>query len=214
MSVPQAATLEALLLQMQQYVDADGNSYPRKASLLPPKDATICDVDLDTRKVAAPAVLSVQYDHNAEVIYFKCARYYENIDLAGMVCIVEYINANGDPGLYWVPMVDIEHYDIITDEYGNEISVPVMYIPWSINGLATAYSGTISYAIRFYRLNNDGVYLFNLSTSPTNGQVLHGLDLSDDEELEVFKIESSVVTQIYNAISTSQIAATTYWTDL
>lgn len=217
MAVPQPATFEELLLQMQQYKDEKGNSYPRKAALLPPepsKNNTICNVDLDTRRIDSPSLLSVQFDHNAEVIYFKCARYYENIDLATMVCIIEYINGNGDCGLYWVPTIDLEHSDISKDEYGNIIETPLIYIPWCIQGLATAYSGTVTYSIRFYRLNNDGVYLYNLSTIPATGQVLHGMDLTDDKELEVFKLESSVVTQIYNDISRAQIEAATYWTDV
>jgi hypothetical protein len=130
------------------------------------------------------------------------------MDLANTVCVIEYLNAEHtvgktttrDAGLFWVPYYDINHYEIETDKNGEEIVTPIMLIPWSIGGLATAYSGTITFSVRFYQLSGDYAtessnrkYLYNMSTRPQNGEILHGMDLSD-EDLETFKIDTSIVT--------------------
>lgn len=201
---------------------SDENS--RLATLLPTESSTFT-VDLDTRTVNTPHFLSVQFDHNAEILYFKCARYYENMDLANTVCVIEYTNAEHpsdpnnprsakvrDSGLFWVPNYDANHYEIEIDENGNEVATPMLYIPWAIGGLATKYPGTITFSIRFYRLTDDGkTYLYNMSTKPTDGVILHGMDLIDNEELEEFKILPGVVAQIYANLSQSMNDATTYW---
>jgi hypothetical protein len=177
---------------------------------------------LNTRTAETPQFLSVQFDHNAEIIYFKCARYLDNMDLANTVCIIEYLNAEHadgkkmvrDAGMFWVPYYDIGHYDVEVDEKGNQILIPTMYIPWSVGGLATAYSGTITFSVRFYKLDADGkTYLYNMSTRPKDGEILHGMDLSD-EDLETFKIDTSIVTQIYNDLSKMRDISTTYWVEV
>jgi hypothetical protein len=49
----------------------------------------------------------VQKDHNAETLYFILDRYYDNVDLATMSCIVQYQNASKDKAssgyIYAVP---------------------------------------------------------------------------------------------------------------
>lgn len=213
MSQKIVTSYEDLLYDIQTYKDTDNISYPTKTNLLP-SDSSICDVDLNARLINVPKMLSVQFDHNAEVVFFKAHRYHDNVDLTNTVCIIEYVNANGDPGLYWVPYYDVEHYDIEVDADGNETRVPVMYFPWAIGGLATAYSGTITFSIRFYKLASDKTYMYNLSTQPAQSQILHGMDLIDDDALEAFKLESSVVSQIYNNLAIGMTNATTYWIDL
>ena len=88
---------DELLFDLQK-----NNKTPLIAHLLP-KENQIHEVDLNTRTINVPQFLSVRYDHNAEVIYFKCPRYFEGVDLADTVCVIQYINADGDQGIYWVP---------------------------------------------------------------------------------------------------------------
>jgi hypothetical protein len=181
-------------------------NYPQITNLLP-TDKQVYEIDLDSRTVSTPPFLSVQFDHNAEIIYFKCARYYDNMDLANTVCVIEYLNAEHlegkkkvrNAGMFWVPYFDISHYDVEIDEKGEEVVTPIILIPWSIGGLATAYSGTVTFTVRFYKLSGDYAtetegrkYLYNMSTRPQDGEVLHGMDLSD-EQLESFKLEASTV---------------------
>ena len=100
-------------------------------------------------------------------------------------------------------------------EEGNPDSeIPVILVPWSIGGLATAAAGTVTFSVRFYRLAEDRrTFLYNMSTRPTEGEVLHGMDLTD-EELEDFKIEPSIVEQIYADLDRVQDNSITYWVDL
>lgn len=153
--------------------------------------------------------LSVETDHNAEVIYFRCPRYFGNMDLTSAVCVVEYINAHGDASLYWVPSYDVSHYE--TDEYGN--IVPMIIFPWAIHGAVTAYEGTVKFAVRWYQLNSTGeTYYFNMSTQPKEGKILHGLRISDsdiDLPLPLPEKYELLLQQISEDLST----ATTYWID-
>ena len=79
---------------------------PSLAVLLP-NDEKIYEIDMNSRKIEAPKYLSVELDHRAETIYFKVGRYYDNIDLANMTCVVQYINAKGEGRVYPVPFYDV-----------------------------------------------------------------------------------------------------------
>ena len=128
MGLTRIESLEDLLFQIQTYEDKDSQSYPQLVHLLPQSDQ-IFDIDLDTRTVNIPQFLSVQYDHNAEIIYFRCPRYFDNMDLASCVCIIEFINAAGEAGLYWVPYYNVDVY-----EDDDKSLTPLMLIPWSVGG--------------------------------------------------------------------------------
>ena len=201
---------ENLLFELQTYEDKDSNSYPQIANLLP-SDDQIFELDLNARTVDLPQFLSVEYDHNAEVVYFKCPRYYEGTDLAGTTCVIQYINAAGKAGLYWVPYFDVSHYDI--DPEDEEAITPMLLVPWSIGGLATQVSGLVTFNLRFYNMDTQGEFVFNLSTRPTKGEILHGLDLTD-EQLETFKLDPQAIDEIYMALKMVQENATTYWVEL
>lgn len=220
MAIKDIESYQDLLYELQTYRDEAGVGYPQIANLLPAKEQ-VCAIDLDSRTIKTPGYLSVQYDHNAEIVYFKVNRYMDNMDLANTVCIIEYLNAPHtegkavvqDPGVYWVPFYDVSHYDVEIDKNGEEIVTPVMYIPWAIGGLATAYAGTITFTVRFYVLDENKNFLYNMSTRPTKADILHGLDLTNDEALSAFYLESSIVQQIYNDLTTVERNATTYWED-
>ena len=98
-----------------------------------PDDEQFIDVDLNTRTIKVPQFLSVQFDHNSEVVYFKTPRWFEGVDLATTTCIVQYINADGEAGVYCIPFYDLTHFDY--DENG--IATPMILLPWSLGGLAT-----------------------------------------------------------------------------
>ena len=79
-------------------------------ALVLPHDEIIYRVDLNTRIIESPEFLSVETDHTAETIYFRMARFYENIDLTTMTCVIQYVNAEGKGGIYVVPYFDVETY--------------------------------------------------------------------------------------------------------
>lgn len=143
---------------------------PSLAVLLP-NDEKIYEIDMNSRKIEAPKYLSVELDHRAETIYFKVGRYYDNIDLANMTCVVQYINAKGEGRVYPVPFYDVETY---ADEN-------MMLFPWCIDGEATKASGNVTYSVRFYDIDESAIYMrYNMSTLPSKSEVLHGISSKTD----------------------------------
>ena len=143
---------------------------PSLAVLLP-SDEKIYEIDMNSRKIEAPKYLSVELDHRAETIYFKVGRYYDNIDLANMTCVVQYINAKGEGRVYPVPFYDVETY---ADEN-------MMLFPWCIDGEATKASGNVTYSVRFYDIDESATYMrYNMSTLPSKSEVLHGISSKTD----------------------------------
>lgn len=176
---------------------------------------SLFDLDLNTRQIGAPKFLSVQYDHNAETIYFKCARYFDGVDLAreDITVIIQYENADPNEkkrGYIYVP----KYKDITTFAEEGEIA-----FPWVIEGAATAFSGTVLFSIKFYKtsLRTNGVYYdFNLNTLVSKSQVLHGMDAIKATENYIY--EANTVEEIYNRLSdleqTLGGAFDLYWTVL
>lgn len=199
-------TYKADKVYYHKVVDNDKVSY---VSFRPVVDQLIKD-DNEPVYERYSGFLSVQFEHNAEIIYFRCARYFQHMDLAQTVCIVEFVNAHGDTSLYWVPFYDINHYSKKSD--GTE--EPVIIFPWAINGLATEYEGEVTFTVRFYQLNNDGsAYNFNMSMQPTTGKVLHGMDFSDIRELDVLANDPDAISQLIAALSRGLEEIAIYWTE-
>lgn len=205
MAVTKIESYEDLLWQLQTAEDEQSQRFPQLVHFLP-NEGQIYPIDLETRTISIPQYLSVQYDHNAEIVYFKCPRYYDNMDLATAVCIIEYVNADGESGLYWVPYYNV---DVNEDE-----DIPQMLIPWSIGGLATASSGMVNFTVRFYQLDSyRKTFLYNMSLQPARAEVLHGIDLSE-EDLKKFQLDTTVTHQIYADIALAQSNATVFWKDV
>ncbi len=141
-----------------------------------PADEAVYNIDLNARTVDAPEFLSTETDHTAETVFFCVDRYFETFDLADSTCLIQYVNAKGDAYVYVVPVYDLESYA----EYGK------ILIPWVIQGSATAASGTIQYAVRFYHLSRkevlDGTEIktdydidYIVNTQPTTSKILKGM---------------------------------------
>lgn len=163
-----AADYYGLLYRIQ-----DKNA-PSLATLLP-SDENIYEIDLNTRTIEAPDFISVSSDHLAEIVYFKCPRYADNMDLASTVGVVEYVNAKGQAFVYAIPFYDVD----TCSRYNPDTKEEEDYIlfPWAIDGGATAAAGTLTFAIRFYKLNSGGESLqYNLNLIPQQTKVLAGLD--------------------------------------
>lgn len=142
------------------YLIQDENA-PELAVLLP-GDEPLLRIDLDTRKIEAPEYLSVATDHRAETVYFSVNRYFDNVDLSTMSCIIQFINAAGESGIYVVPFYDVSR--------GDE-----MLIPWVIEGAVTAKAGTVSYSVQFFRVSeSSSKFSYNLNTLPATGKILEG----------------------------------------
>ena len=89
-----------------------------------------------------------------------------------------------------------------------------MLIPWAIGGEATKYAGDVTFSFRFYKLNkvldekNPRYFTYNLSTRPTKGKVLYGLDIKD---LEASNYLADKEEEIYARIAALESLS---WIDL
>jgi hypothetical protein len=57
-------------------------------AIVVPSNKQLYNVDLNTRKIEAPEVLSIQSEHYAETVYFLVDRFYDNMDLAQTNCVI------------------------------------------------------------------------------------------------------------------------------
>ena len=184
---------------------------PSTSTLLP-SDEPVYEIDLDARTVEAPTSVSVMKDHYAEIVYFKCPRYFDNVDLSTTVGIVEYINANGDSYIYPIPFYDLNTYSTYNPETKEE--EPYILFPWAIDGGATAAAGTLTFAIRFYKLAEDGkTLLYNLNMQPATTQVLKGLE---SEELDSAEVLDPIANQIEQVLQYCKQASEigVFWLDV
>ena len=193
------------------YYEAALHNTPPRFALLLPSAETIYDVNLNTRVINAPEFLSIETDHFAETIYFKVDRYFDNMDLSQTVCIIQYENNNlldadgqlAGGFIYLVPFYDTKSFE---DE-------DKMLIPWAIGGPATMAAGTVTFAIRFYRLNSDGTELiYNLNTMPVQSKVLHGMNVLNGNN-ENFIIPDYTIAALYQEINLVRSLTNFCWED-
>lgn len=156
------------------------------------KVKNIYDIDLNTREINAPEFLGVYRDHQSETIYFRVDRYRDYMDLSNTTCVIQYTTPDLKNHLYAVPF-----YDVVTDRKNGK-----MIFPWCVEGLATKYSGPITFSVRFFIVERDVTvvddyidqddivepptemtyrYVYNLSTLPARSQVLNGIEAPELE---------------------------------
>lgn len=185
---------------LDQLSDIQAKNPPSNVYL--PYAHNIYDIDLNTRTIYGPSVLSVQKDHKSEIIYFKVDRYFDYMDLANTICIVEYItpkSVDGIPYIYIVPFYDTRRF----------IKENKMIFPWVVGGPATIEDGILEYAIRFYKIDEfegNKILAYSLSTMPATSQVLRSIE-SDDMNMHYDEI---IVPQYANLIDQIQ-KSRTYW---
>lgn len=187
---------------LEQLYNIQKESAPSNVYL--PYAHNIYDVDLKTRTIHGPEMISVQRDHRSEVIYFKVDRFIDFMDLANTVCVIEYI-IPGDtkriPYLYAVPF-----YDIAKFAQENK-----MIFPWNVSGAATLKSGKIEYAIRFFKIDeNGGKLIYNLNTLPTTSSILSNIEGSS----ELMNTEYDIPVEAYESLIWQVKNNKTYWTIL
>lgn len=211
------ADAETLFKPNTYYIEKDGKyikakTYDKNAIYY---HEPIYEVDLNKRSIEAPEFLSVELDHNAETIYFSVDRFFDNVDLSTVYCVIQYQNANPDKakGGYIYP---VPYFDITTKARENK-----MLFQWAIEGPATAFSGTVTFSIKFYRIapkivyEADGsqhelmIYEYILNTQPQTSKVLYGLDVQATSENYYF--EASEVEKIYQRIEEVRRTNDLYW---
>lgn len=140
----------------------------------------IYNIDINSRTIEAPRFLGVEKDHKAETIYFNVNRYADYMDLSTTACVIYYINANGEPGIY-VP----NFYDIFTKYETNE-----MLIPWCLSQHVTAKKGAVQFSIRFFKTetqlspaspSGEPIITYDLNLIPSTTMVLEGVNVDGEQ---------------------------------
>lgn len=154
------------------------NNPPQMAAI--PFAEDYIEVDWRTRSIGERDVLSTARDHKAESIYFIMDRYWDYMDLSTATCVISYKTYPVDPkkqgvtGLYAVPFYDIYSHRATPGTFEKDR----MVIPWCIDGRVTQDEAEVEYAIRFYRVDEEGKkIIYNLNTVPNMGKVLYGLNV-------------------------------------
>lgn len=193
------------------------NSNHKYAVVNIPKDEPIYYVDLNTRIIQQPQeIINLEFDHNAETIYFSVDRYFDNVDLATTSCIIQYNNANKDVKksgyIYAVPF-----FDLVTLKDEGKI-----VFQWAIEAPVTAFSGNVSFAIKFYKISTEErvdefghvydakIYDYVLNTLASKLKIEKGMDVLKSSG-ENFDYDLETVTQIYDRIKQVAEAQTLRW---
>lgn len=191
----------SLLHQMQS------NNRPTIVDRLPSSE-NVYNIDLNTRTVETPSSLAIQYDHNAETIYFCVDRYFDHIDLSKSMCVIQYINAKNQGGLYFVP-----YYDLTT--YYEEDKI---LLPWMLEKFLTQYNGKVKFAIRFYRVDEDYSstdikFLYNINTQTAISSITPGGALTEDflELNDSYDFDANVIAQLRQEIADINRRNDLYW---
>lgn len=131
-----------------------------------PDNEPIYEIDLNKREISAPEFLSVEEDHNSEIIWFKTDRFYDNIDLYSGTCWIQYKNADLEEYFYAAPLI------ISLEEHGSE----KILIPWAIGKEVSKKTGIIQFAFQFFKLSENNLkFLYILNTQVAKSKILTGL---------------------------------------
>lgn len=135
-------------------------------------------IDENMRVIAVPdngVVLGVEGDKDVNRVRFRMNRYYRGTDLSDFEIRVKYQNAE-----------DEKNYFTVTDK---TVADSTITFAWLVAADATAYKGTVWFAVSFFTAEDDGVITQCFNTTLGKAQSLQGLDVdikTDDPELVDF----------------------------
>lgn len=180
-----------------------------------PTDEDVYEIDLNTRSIKAPKFISVENDHDAEVIWFIADRFYENFDLSDATVWIQYRNANKEEYFYQAPTI------VSVDQFGAH----KILIPWMISQSTSIKAGTLEFGIQFFKVRNvetsDGgfepVFDFILNTQSAKTTVLSNgnlyIDPSKDlkDKAEVDSVTADYIRQLSHQYNTLVGEYELYW---
>ena len=154
-----------------------------------PLDEGLFEIDANSRAITIPPEfdpnkgrgIGVQGDHLAEVLFFRIARYFDEMDFDTCDCHIEWINARGDK--MYSPAYAKQL--VVNDEVGNDCSI---IFGWIIDQNLMALEGSVQFAVRFVQHQNPedvkSPITFNYLTSPATLKVLPCLPVEYNSLIE------------------------------
>ena len=151
-------------------------------------------IDLKNRSITVPKefeFLGTKNEHNAETVYFEIDRYFDKTDLSEHTCIIQFENNQKNGGLYPVTVIDKE------SEEGKLI------FGWEIKDDVTALAGDVLFAVRFYSIDENNKFTYNLNTLIGKSVILDTLDVDNPSIIENYPSELAVWLERMNELSTA-----------
>lgn len=145
-------------------------------------------INANTRAIEVPSeftFLGVRNDHKAETIYFEIDRYFDDVDLSEHTCVIQFLNKNASEtkeGVYPITTMDVDSVD------------GKIVFGWNICNDATQLSGDIVFSVRFYSIDENGLFTYNFNTLSASSIILETLNTTNSSEI----ITSSEL-EIWNA---------------
>lgn len=141
-----------------------------------PLDEDVFEIDLNTRTITVPAAfakngISVQGDEIAEVVYFRCNRYFDAVDLQTRRVFIQWESAAKDENGKAIKGVSVPWSVDYESEPGYII------IGWPLSTKITSAPGTVKFSVRFYEWNEDLQQItYSLSTLVQTATIKPGFD--------------------------------------
>lgn len=196
------------------------------------------EIDLNTRTISVPGALKegnvtirpssfkengigVQGDHAAEILYFKCARFFDDMDLS--LCKENSDNPKGTQGACWIQWkrpgesnVNLSlayNFDINAGSEAN-IEDDTLIFGWILSDIATEIAGDLEFSVRFVQwnpiapsnvgLDNPQELTYSLSTLSTKCKIHSSLsaqydlgDISVEKNLNQLVNKRKIYSGIY-----------------
>lgn len=154
----------------------------------------ICDVDWETRLITIPKIitnLGVESDDDVNKIYFRVPQYYDGTDLSTFRVRINYLNANKEGDVYTPDDVSV------TDE-GIEFT-------WIVGRHATMYKGDVIFNVCMVMVDDEGVIVQEVNTTPATLPVLEGLETTQAVVDENRDAMTAVVIEALEAARNSDL---------
>lgn len=147
-----------------------------------PAEEQYFDIDLNARTIKIPAAfvkngLGVQGDKAAEIVYFRCARYFDEMDLALCKNNGDDVDLQGACWIQWKRPGDVEPH--LSLAYAFDISEDELIFGWVLGDESTKIAGDLEFSVRFVQWdrNDTSVLTYSFSTLTTRCSIKPSLSL-------------------------------------
>jgi hypothetical protein len=139
----------------------------------------------DFRTISIPSnkkLAGVTSDEKVNRLYFKCPKYYGDVDLSDFSFRINYRNGNGEGDQYLVTDKDTTGDDIT--------------FTWLVGRNACRYPGSISFIVCAVETDVVSVVQREYNTAIHTLQVVQGLETSEDVHREVYDVVAQLQSEL------------------
>ena len=174
-------------------------------------------IDLNAREIIAPTgyldFIGVVGEHKAETITFQVDRYYEDVDLADMTIVIEYVNADGEGRVSPVIARDFTTFD------------EKILFDWIIDQDFFRTAGEVQFDVRFYMVGDaqdtntlNRALVYSLRTRPFVSKVVDTLPIDfegmEEEYADSFASQIETLLGSVQALEQKINNKELYWIDI